>query len=105
MNKPAVNAAGLDLVIPSSNPYLPVGEHLSPQSQPVLDIDKQAILNKMDKPAESNFGTSHKTKPHSCGIGKTRQKSHCVSAPSANQLEIALRGWCAPSPVPERRWP
>lgn len=118
MNNPAVNAAGLDLVIPSSNPYLPDGEHLSPQSQPVLDIDQQAILNKLDTAGETKSGPSQDQAANVSDDGAVRQEKPGVSAfqaelqrlrPLENQLRLLPVGWgddCkAPMLRKEDDWP
>ena len=91
MNRPAAFTAGLDLVIPSSNPYLPDGEHLSPLSQPVLDIDQQAILNKLDTAGETKSGPSQNQAADVSHVGAVRQEKPGVSAPAAVTQELLSR--------------
>ena len=67
MKKPAVAAAGLGSDFNKSILDPIAGEQASPQSQPVLDLDQQAILNKLDAASESNSRPSQKTKPHPSG--------------------------------------
>ena len=84
MKKPAVSAAGLGSDFDESILDPTAGEQASPQSQPVLDLDQQAILNKLEAANESNSGPSQKTKPHPSGFGQMRQENRRVPAPSSD---------------------
>ena len=85
MKKPAVASAGLDLDFNNSNLGPSAGEQQSPQSQPVLDLDQQAILNKLDTASESNSRPSQKTNPHPSGFDEMRQENRRVSASITDQ--------------------
>ena len=85
MKKPAVASAGLDLDFNNSNLGPSAGEQQSPQSQPVLDLDQQAILNMLDTASESNSRPSQKTNPHPSGFDEMRQENRRVSASITDQ--------------------
>ena len=91
MKKPAVGAAGLGSDFDKSILGPTAGEQPSPQSQPVLDLDQQAILNKLDAASESNSGPSQKTKQHPSGFGEMRQENRRVPAPAAITPELLAR--------------
>ena len=91
MKKPAVGAAGLGGDFDESILDPTAGEQPSPQSQPVLDLDQQAILNKLDAAPESNSRPSQKTKPHPSGFGEMRQENRRVPAPAAVTPELLAR--------------
>ena len=91
MKKPAGATAGLGSDFDESILGPTAGEQPSPQSQPVLDLDQQAILNKLDTTPESNSGPSQKTKPHPSGFGEMRQENRRVPAPAAVTPELLAR--------------
>ena len=90
MKKPAGATAGLGSDFDESILDPTVGEQPSPQSQPVLDLDQQAILNKLDTAPESNSGPSQKTQPHPSGFGEMRQENRRVPAPAAITQELSI---------------
>ena len=83
MKKPAVGAAGLGSDFDESILDPIAGEQASPQSQPVLDLDQQVALNKLDAAPESNSRPSQKTRPHPSGFGQMREENSRVPAPAA----------------------
>ena len=91
MKKPAGATAGLGSDFDESILDPTAGEQPSPQSQPVLDLDQQAILNKLDAASESNSGPSQKTEPHPSGFGEMRQQKRRVPAPAAITPELLAR--------------
>jgi len=91
MKKPAGATAGLGSDFDESILDPTAGEQPSPQSQPVLDLDQQAILNKLDAATESNSGPSQKTEPHPSGFGEMRQQKRRVPAPAAVTQELLAR--------------